>query len=38
MQFRDRTEAATLLAEKLAHFAGEHPLVLAIPPAGAPTA
>src|SRR3546814_3536528 len=31
MQIRDRTEPATLLAEKLAHLAGEHPLVLAIP-------
>lgn len=36
MQFRDRTEAATLLAERLAHLAGEHPLVLAIPRGAVP--
>jgi putative phosphoribosyl transferase len=38
MYFRNRTEAATLLAEKLAHYAGEHPLVLAIPRGAVPMA
>lgn len=38
MYFHDRTEAATLLAERLAHYAGEHPLVLAIPRGAVPMA
>lgn len=38
MHFRDRTEAATLLSDKLAHYAGEHPLVLAIPRGAVPMA
>lgn len=36
MQFRDRNEAAALLAENLATYAHEHPLVLAIPRGAVP--
>lgn len=36
MSFRDRTDAASQLAERLAHYAGEHPLVLAIPRGAVP--
>lgn len=36
MQFRDRNDAAALLAEKLAPYASEHPLVLAIPRGAVP--
>jgi predicted phosphoribosyltransferase len=36
MQFRDRTEAARLLAEKLTSLTREHPLVLAIPRGAVP--
>lgn len=38
MHFRDRTEAANLLAEKLMHYAGKNPLVLAIPRGAVPMA
>lgn len=36
MHFHDRNEAAALLAERLAHYAGESPLVLAIPRGAVP--
>jgi len=36
MHFHDRTEAANLLAEQLASYAGEHPLILAIPRGAVP--
>jgi putative phosphoribosyl transferase len=36
MPFRDRIEAAELLAEKLAAYRGERPLVLAVPRGGVP--
>ncbi|HEU4709032.1 MAG TPA: phosphoribosyltransferase family protein [Methylophilaceae bacterium] len=36
MHFHDRTEAANLLAERLAPYAGEHPLILAIPRGAVP--
>lgn len=36
MHFRDRNEAAALMAEKLAPYAGKHPLILAIPRGAVP--
>lgn len=36
MQFHDRNEAAGLLAEKLMHYRGTHPLILAIPRGAVP--
>lgn len=36
MSFRDRDDAASQLAERLAHYAGKHPLVLAIPRGAVP--
>jgi predicted phosphoribosyltransferase len=36
MRFRDREEAARLLAEKLSHYRGQNPLVLAIPRGAVP--
>jgi len=36
MSFRDRTDAANQLAERLGQYAGEHPLVLAIPRGAVP--
>ncbi|HZV62769.1 MAG TPA: phosphoribosyltransferase family protein [Methylophilaceae bacterium] len=36
MSFRNRIEAASQLAERLAHYAREHPLVLAIPRGAVP--
>jgi putative phosphoribosyl transferase len=38
MRFRDRTEAGRLLAARLLHLKGEHPLVLALPRGGVPVA
>lgn len=38
MQFRNREEAAKLLAERLDHYRGQHPLVLGIPRGGMPMA
>jgi predicted phosphoribosyltransferase len=38
MQYRDREEAARLLAEKLASFKGRNPLILAIPRGAVPMA
>ena len=38
MYFRNRQHAAALLAEKLARYQGEHPLVLAIPRGAVPMA
>lgn len=38
MPFKNRDEAATLLAEKLSHYKGKNPLVLAIPRGAVPMA
>ncbi len=38
MVFRDRSEAGWLLARWLVHLAGLEPLVIALPPGGAPVA
>jgi predicted phosphoribosyltransferase len=38
MRFRNREEAASLLAERLGRFRGQHPLVLGIPRGGMPMA
>ena len=38
MPFRDRAQAGDLLAKRLAEFAPEHPLVLALPRGGVPVA
>ena len=38
MRFRDRTEAATRLAEGLASYKGQHPLVLGVPRGAVPMA
>jgi putative phosphoribosyl transferase len=38
VRFRNRHEAAVLLAERLEHYRGQHPLVLGIPRGGVPMA
>ena len=38
MRFKNRTEAATLLAERLASYKGRHPLVLGVPRGAVPMA